>query len=113
MDTIFDTIEGVEITPHVQKTQRKSELPQLINVTLSGFAHIQTVGEFIHELEVDFVLHTDNDAALLRAWKLGHLLKVVNDGATRYGYITSLELEEDMVEGYHKGNATLQEDLIL
>lgn len=111
MDTIFDTVYGVEITPHVAKTKRTPDLPQVVNVALNGLAYVQTTGVLTYKLEVEFVIHTNNDPLLMRAWEYGSLVKVVDDNNTRYGYITSLKLEEDYADGYHSGSMTLQEEI--
>lgn len=112
MDTIFDTVRGLEITPHVAKTKRTPSLPQVVNVALNGLAYIQTTGVLTYQLEVEFVIHQDNDALLLKAWESGNLVKVIDDGVTRQGYIIALELSEDYADGYHTGNITIQEDFV-
>lgn len=113
MDTIFDVTGGVEITPYISKTKRTPNLPQVVNVALNGLAYVQTTGAIFYQLEVDFVIHQSNDFFLLRAWENGNLVKVVDDGVTRQGYIISLELEEEYAEGYHKGHITIQEDPVI
>lgn len=113
MDTIFDTVQGVEITPYVVKTKRTPSLPQVVNVALNGLAYIQTTGVLTYKLEVDFVIHQGNDSLLLRAWEYGNLVKVTDDGVTRQGYITSLELGDEYADGYHTGNIMIQEDSVV
>lgn len=110
MDTIFDTVQNVEITPYVAKTKRIPDLPQIVNVALNGLAYVQTTGVLTHQLEVEFVIHKDNDNLLIQAWKYANLVKVTDDGVTRQGYIISLELGNEYADGYHTGNITLQED---
>lgn len=110
MDTVFDTSRGVEITPYVAKTKRTPVLPQVVNVALNGLAYIQTTGVLTYQLEVELVIHQNNDALLLRAWEYGSLIKVVDEGNTYQGYITAITLEDEYAEGYHRGNITIQEE---
>lgn len=113
MDTIFDMVKNVEITPHVAKTKRTPNLPQVVNVALNGLAYIQTTGVLTYQLEVEFVIHQDNDALLLKAWEYGNLVKVVDGNSTRQGYITFVELEEDYADGYHAGTLIIQEESVV
>ena len=113
MDTLFDTIRGVEITPHISKTKRTPTLPQVVNVALNGLPHVQTTGVLTHQLEVEFVIHQDSDLLLLRAWEQGNLVRVTDGGITRHGYIISVELSEDYAEGYHEGFVLVQEDFTI
>lgn len=113
MDTVFDMIRGVEITPYVAKTKRTPSLPQVVNVSLNGLAYVQTTGVITYQLEVDFVINRANDLLLLQAWENGNLVKVVDDGITRQGYIIALDLEEDYADGYHNGHIIIQEDSVI
>lgn len=110
-DTIFNQTTGIELTPHVAKTVRTPSLQQVVNVAMNGLPHIQNIGVVSYQLQVEFVIHQDMDLALLNAWQNGNLIKVVDDGVTRYGYITGLKLSEDYAEGYHAGTIKLHEEV--
>ena len=73
---------------------------------------LETILKRAADAEVDFVIHQDNDSLLLRAWEYGNLVKVIDDGVTRHGYITSLELGDEYADGYHTGNIMIQEDSV-
>lgn len=111
-DTIHNEITGVEITPHVAKTIRTPSLTQVVNTSLNGLTYVQNIGKIIYQLQVDFVIHKDNDSILLSAWHSGDLIKVVDDGNTYYGYIIALQLSEDYAEGYHAGAILIQEERV-
>ena len=110
-DTLYNATLGVEITPHIGKTIRTPSLPQVVNVALNGLPHIQNVGLISYQLQVEFVIHQNMDGTLLTAWQNGNLIKVVDDGVTRFGYITKLTFGKDYAEGYHTGTIVLQEEV--
>lgn len=110
-DTIFNQTTGVELTPFVSKTVRTPSLTQVVNTSISGLPHIQNVGVVSYQLTVEFIIHMDNDLALMNAWQNGDLIKVVDDGVTRYGYITGVSLGEDYAEGYHEGMIRIHEEV--
>lgn len=113
MDTVFNETKRVEITPFVAKTIRTPSLTQVKNVSLNGLPHIQNIGAISYKVLVEFVLHSSNDELLLGAWLDGDLVKVVDDGSTYRGYIVELKLESDYADEYHKGEITIQEELML
>lgn len=110
MDTLYDSTLGREITPYIIGTTRNSSLTQVINHSLSGALYLQVIGTVVNSTEVEFVIATSNDSLLMTAWSSGSLVKVTNDGQTRSGYITELQLDDTIVDGYHKGTLTLQEE---
>lgn len=112
LDTIHDEVVGVEITPYVSKTVRTPSLTQVVNTSLNGLTYVQNIGRIIYKVQVDFVIHKDNDALLLTAWHSAHMVKVVDDGAIYYGYIIDLELDTDYADGYHSGSILIQEERV-
>lgn len=110
MDTIFDLSKNIEITPFVIQAKRTPNLPQVVNTSLSGLAYVQVTGTIYYTTEVSFVIHKTMDSELLSAWKTGSLIKVVDGDITLQGYITSVELDTELADGYHKGSIDLQED---
>lgn len=111
-DTIFNEITGVEITPYVAKTTRTPSLTQVVNTSLNGLTYVQNIGKIIYQLEVEFIVHKDNDSVLLNTWHSGDMVKVIDGGDTYYGYIIGLELSSDYAEGYHAGVILIQEERV-
>lgn len=111
-DTIRNETQNVEITPYVAKTTRTPSLTQVVNVSLSGLAHIQNIGSVSYQIEVEFIIHKDNDSILFDAWHKGDLIKVVDDDNTYYGYIIGLQLSPDYAEGFHAGAILIQEERV-
>lgn len=112
MDTFYDETLGLEITPHIVKTVRAFDLPQVVNVSLNGLAYIQTTGSIAFQVQVNFVIHENNDNDLFNAWINGDLMKVVDDEKTYYGYIIDLKFDDDYAKGYHSGTAVIQEERV-
>ena len=111
-DTIFNKIKNVEITPHVMKTYRTPSLSLVANVSLNGLAYVQSIGPVTYQIQVDFVIHENNDGLLLDAWKNVDLIEIVDEGKTYYGYIIDLKLDHDFANGYHTGAILIQEERI-
>lgn len=111
-DTIFNEIAGVEITPFVARTIRTPSLTQVVNTSLNGLTYVQNIGKIIYQIEVEFIVHKDNDSILLDTWHKGDMVKVVDDGNTYYGYIIGLELSPEYAEGYHAGIILIQEERV-
>lgn len=110
MDALYDATLNEKITPYIIQTRRTPSLTQVVNTSLSGKPYIQNIGSITYTTEVEFVLQTVKDSNLYQAWESGNLMKVVDDDKTLYGYIIELQLEDDLVDGYHKGTLTLQEE---
>lgn len=108
-DTIFNEITGVEITPYVAKTTRTPSLTQIVNTSLNGLTYIQNIGKITYKIEVEFIIHKDNDSILLNTWHKGDMVKVIDDNNEYHGYIIGIELSPDYAEGYHAGVILLQE----
>ena len=111
-DTIFNEIRGVEITPFVARTIRIPSLAQVVNTSLSGLTYVQNIGNIVYQVEVEFIVHKDNDSLLLDTWHKGDMVKVVDDGNEYYGYIIRLEFSPEYAEGYHAGIILIQEERV-
>lgn len=111
-DTIRNEITGVEITPFVARTIRTPSLTQVVNTSLNGLTYVQNIGKIIYQVEVQFIIHKNNDAILLDTWHKADMVKIVDDENTYYGYIIDLQLDYDYAEGYHLGAILIQEERV-
>ena len=111
-DMILNEDAKIEITPYVAKTTRTPVLTQVINTSLNGLPHIQNIGTVGYQVEVEFIIHKDDDPELIRAWNDGNMVKVVDDDNEYHGYIIAVTLSPDYAEGYHAGSILIQEELL-
>lgn len=111
-DTLYNQSKNIEITKDIIETLRTPSLQQVLNVGLNGLVHIQNIGIVNYQIQVDFIIHKQNDKLIYDAYRDADLIKVIDDNNEYIGYITAVNLDNKYAQGYHKGTIILQEEVV-
>ena len=111
-DTLYNQSKSIEITKDIIETLRTPSLQQVLNVGLNGLVHIQNIGIVNYQIQVDFIIHKQNDKLIYDAYRDADLIKVIDDNNEYIGYIISVNLDNKHAQGYHKGTIILQEEVV-
>ena len=90
------------------------EVNQIVNVSLDGTTNIQIIGEPAVTYDLRFCVYSTQKQLFEAAHASGALLKVTDEyGADYYGRITKLVIDNEDVNLYRMGTATLVKEVVV